>query len=79
MDYPVLNQGNKLILPELSDVQEIIICNSIGETVSAIKYHREYSLDLLPCGFYWVYAVDKEREKKRIGTILKQGTSGNNF
>ena len=79
MDYPVLNQGNKLILPELSDVQEIIICNSIGETVSAIKYHREYSLDLLPCGFYWVYAVDKEEGKKPIGTILKQGTSGNNL
>jgi len=70
-DFPILNKGNRLILPELSDVQEVLICNSIGETVSTMKYHREYSLDLLPKGFYWVYAVDKERGKKRMGMILK--------
>lgn len=70
-DIPILNQGNRLMLPALEDVKEIHICNAIGETVSQVKYHREISLELLPEGFYLVYALDKEEEKKLIGTILK--------
>ena len=68
---PLLNQGDKLILPALMDVQEIHICNAIGETISHVNYHPEFSLELLPEGFYLVYALDKEGEKKLIGTILK--------
>ena len=71
MDIPLLNQGNKLALPTLSDVQEILICNAVGETVSQVKYHPEISLELLPEGFYLVYALEEEEEKKLIGTILK--------
>ena len=71
MDIPLLNQGNKLALPTLADVQEVLICNAIGETVSQVKYHPEISLELLPEGFYLVYALKKDGEKKLIGTILK--------
>lgn len=70
IDIPILNQGNKLILPESEEIQEIHICNSIGETISRIKYHREIALDLLPEGFYSVYTLDKEGKKTIIGTIL---------
>ena len=71
MDIPLLNQGNKLVLPTLADVQEVLICNAVGETVSQVKYHPEISLELLPEGFYLVYALKKDGEKKLIGTILK--------
>ena len=71
MAIPLLNQGNKLVLPTFSDVQEVLICNAIGETVSQMKYHPEISLELLPEGFYLVYALKKDGEKKLIGTILK--------
>ena len=71
MDIPLLNQGNKLMLPTLEDVKEIHICNAIGETISQVKYHPEISLELLPEGFYLVYALKKDGEKKLIGTILK--------
>ena len=70
-DLPILNRGNKLILPSLEDVQEILICNTIGETLSTIKYHPEISLELFPEGYYFVYLVDKKAGKKLIGTILK--------
>ena len=71
LDIPILNQGNRLILPERSDIQEILIYNSIGETISKVKYHPEISLELLPEGFYLVYALRKEDRKTLIGTILK--------
>jgi hypothetical protein len=71
LDIPILNQGEKLVLPERSDIQEILICNSIGETISKVKYNPEISLELLPEGFYLVYALEKEDRKTLIGTILK--------
>ena len=71
MDIPILNQGNMLKLPALTDVQEIHICNAIGEIISRVNYHPEISLELLPEGFYLVYALEEEEEKKLIGTILK--------
>lgn len=71
MDIPLLNQGNKLVLPMLSDGQEILICNAIGETVSQVKSHKDISLALLPDGFYLVYSLNKEGEKTLLGTILK--------
>ena len=71
MSTPILNQGNVMTLPELADIQEILICNHLGETISKVKYHRGISLELLPEGFYWVYASDKNEEKTLIGTILK--------
>ena len=71
MDIPLLNQGNKLTLPTLEDVKEILICNAISETISRVNYHPKISLELLPEGFYLVYALSKEGEKKLIGTILK--------
>ena len=71
MDIPILNQRNKLMLPDLRDTEEILICNAIGETISRVKPHPEISLELLPEGFYLVYAIDKEEGKTLIGTILK--------
>jgi hypothetical protein len=71
LDIPILNQGDRLILPKHSDIQEILICNSFGETISKVKYHPEISLELLPEGFYLVYALEKEDRKTLIGTILK--------
>ena len=71
MDTPILNQGNKLMLTDLKDAKEILICNAIGETISRVKPHPEISLELLPEGFYLVYAIDKEEAKTLIGTILK--------
>ena len=70
-DIPLLNQGNTLLLPKLEDVQEILICNSIGETMVCMKYHPEISLELLPKGFYMVYALKKGESQILIGTILK--------
>ena len=70
INIPILNQGNKLVLPESEEIQEIHICNSIGETISKIKYHREIALDLLPEGFYSVYTLDKEGKRTIIGTIF---------
>ena len=67
----LLNRGNLMTLPDWADVQEILICNSMGETISKIKYHQEVSLELLPKGFYLVYAIRGEEEKAFIGTILK--------
>ena len=71
LDIPILNQGNKLTLPPSDDAQEVLICNAIGETISKVKYHPEVSLELLPEGFYLVYALDKDGEKTLVGTILK--------
>ena len=71
IDIPILNQGNKMMLPELANIQEILICNPLGETISKVKFHREISLELLPDGFYMVYALDKDGEKTLVGTILK--------
>ena len=71
MDIPLLNQGNKLALPTLADVQEVLICNAVGETISQVKYHPEISLELLPEGFYLVYVIDPNEAKSLIGTILK--------
>ena len=68
---PTLNQGNKLVLPQLEDTSEILICNALGETISKVNYQPEISLVLLPEGFYLVYALSEEGEKKFIGTILK--------
>ena len=67
----LLNRGNLMTLPDLTDVQEILICNSMGETISKIKYNQEVSLELLPKGFYLVYALNKDGEKTLVGTILK--------
>ena len=67
----LLNRGNLMTLPEWTDVQEILICNSMGETITKVKYHPEVSLELLPKGFYLVYAIKREKEKTFIGTILK--------
>ena len=68
---PTLNQGNKLVLPQLEDVPEILICNALGETISKVSYQPEISLKLLPEGFYLVYTLNEEGEKKFLGTILK--------
>lgn len=70
-DIPILNQGNKLTLPSLEDAQEALICTGIGEVISKVKYHPEVSLELLPKGFYLVYALDKDGRKALLGTILK--------
>jgi hypothetical protein len=59
------------MLPPLKDAQEVLICNAIGETISIVKYHPEVSLELLPEGFYLVYALDKDGGKTLLGTILK--------
>ena len=71
LDIPILNQGEKLVLPERSDIQEILICNSMGEDISKVRYHHGISLELLPEGFYLVYALNKKGKKTLIGTILK--------
>ena len=71
LDIPILNQGNKLTLPSSDKAQEVLICNAIGEIVSKVKYHPEVSLELLPEGFYLVYALDKDGGKTLVGTILK--------
>lgn len=70
LDIPILNQGDRLILPERSDIQEILICNSMGEDISRVRYHHEISLELLPKGFYLVYSLNKDGKKTLIGTIL---------
>ena len=71
IDIPILNQGDKMLLPELANIQNILICNHLGETISKVQYHREISLELLPEGFYLVYAQDKDEDKTLVGTILK--------
>ena len=71
VESPTLNQGNKLVLPQLEDVPEILICNALGETISKVSYQPEISLKLLPEGFYLVYTLSEEGEKKFLGTILK--------
>ena len=71
IDIPILNQGDKMLLPELTNIQNILICNHLGETISKVQYHREISLELLPEGFYLVYAQDKDGDKTLVGTILK--------
>lgn len=71
VESPTLNQGNKLVLPQLEDVPEILICNALGETISKVNYQPEISLKLLPEGFYLVYTWNEEGEKKFLGTILK--------
>ncbi len=71
VESPTLNQGNKLVLPQLEDVPEILICNALGETISKVSYQPEISLKLLPEGFYLVYTWNEEGEKKFLGTILK--------
>jgi hypothetical protein len=70
-EIPILNQGNKLILPESENIQEVLICNSIGETILRTKVQNEISLELLPKGFYIVYTFNKEKKKTFAGTILK--------
>jgi hypothetical protein len=59
------------VLSSSENAQEVLICNAIGEIVSKVKYHPEVSLELLPEGFYLVYALDKNSKKTLLGTILK--------
>ena len=70
-DLPILNRGNKLVLPSLENVQEILICNTLGEIISKVQYQSDISLEVLPEGFYLVYTLGKEGERILIGTILK--------
>ena len=70
IDIPILNQGNKLVLPESEDVQEVVICSSIGETILQAKYPKELSLTKLAKGFYLVYTVNKEGKRELAGTII---------
>ena len=71
IDLPILNLGNKLMLPESEGALEILICNSIGETALTTKYHQEISLEPLPNGIYMVYTLEKGEKKTLIGIILK--------
>ena len=71
VESPTLNRNNKLVLPHMEDVPEILICNALGETISKVSYQPEISLKLLPEGFYLVYTWNEEGEKKFLGTILK--------
>ena len=70
IDIPILNQGNKLVLPASVEVQEVVICSSIGETILQEKYQTELSLTKLAKGFYLVYTVNKEGKRKLAGTII---------
>ena len=71
IDIPILNAGNVLTLPSLEDVQDILICNAMGKTISRVKPHKEISLDSLSDGFYFVYTLKKGGEKELLGSILK--------
>ena len=70
-DIPILNTGNILTLSSLKGIQDILICNAMGETISRVKPHKVISLDSLSNGLYWVYALNKRGEKKLLGSILK--------
>ena len=70
-DIPILNRENNLTIPSLEGVQEILICNAMGETLLQMKVHQEISLDSLPEGLYWVYALNKEGARKLLGSIMK--------
>lgn len=70
-DIPILNRENILTIPSLEGVQEILICNAMGETLLQMKVHQEISLDSLPEGLYWVYALHKEGARKLLGSIMK--------
>ena len=70
-DIPILNRENILTIPSLEGVQEILICNAMGETLLQMKVHQEISLDSLPEGLYWVYALNKEGARKLLGSIMK--------
>ena len=70
-DIPILNRENILTIPSLEGVQEILICNAMGETLLQMKVHQEISLDSLPEGLYWVYALNKEGTRKLLGSIMK--------
>jgi hypothetical protein len=69
-DIPLLSQGNKLMLPSLENVQEVLICQATGETVSRVKYQQEIPLDFIPEGFYLIYALDEKGGKTLIGTAV---------
>ena len=71
IEFPTLNRNNKLVLPQMGNTSGILICNALGETISKVSYQPEISLVLLPEGFYLVYALSEEGEKKFLGTILK--------
>lgn len=71
VESPTLNRNNKLALPHMEDTSKILICNALGETISKVSYQPEISLKLLPEGFYLVYTLNEEGEKKFLGTILK--------
>ena len=70
-DIPILNRENILTIPSLEGVQEILICNAMGETLLQMKVHQEISLDSLPEGLYWIYALNKEGTRKLLGSIMK--------
>ena len=69
-DIPLLNQGNKLMLPSLENVQEVLICQATGETVSRVKCQQKIPLDFIPEGFYLIYALDEKGGKTLIGTAV---------
>ena len=70
IDIPILNLNDRLILPELSNVQEIVIQNSFGETIFRTPYNREIAIEQLPDGLLWVYVRNNETFTL-IGSILK--------
>ena len=70
-DIPILNCGNSLALPKLSDKSRIIICNSIGKIVMESTYQESISLATMNNGLYMVYELKPDGQRALIGSILK--------
>lgn len=68
--FPKLNHNHLLILPETTSIQQIIICNAVGEQVWKGKPRREMQLSHSLNGFYLVYALNKEKERILLGCII---------
>ena len=70
-DIPILNCGNSLALPKLSEKSRIIICNSIGKIVMESTYQESISLATMNNGLYMVYELKPDGQRALIGSILK--------
>ena len=70
-DIPILNCGNSLALPKLSEKSRIIICNSIGKIVMKSTYQESISLATMNNGLYMVYELKPDGQRALIGSILK--------
>ena len=70
-DIPLLNEGDWLYLPSISDAESILICTTAGKVVFQASYQPRIDISHIGKGFYKVCIPTPSEKPKTIGHIIK--------